>query len=145
MKHLILPDGSTWPDPLESKDSFNWAAKAYYDLIMGDFSLQQARDKISLIRQAAGRPRVPTRKSKKSFFYMGFPHTWQEIAAMGVDGLTRDIIVSRQRAGWDMERILNTPVRKLKPRKKDYKGFKNKEDYLALHECDAEQREVLGL
>ncbi len=138
---LILSDGSTWPNPNELKDSFHPAAKAYIELIMGDTNLQQVRDMISLIRQAAGRPRIH-RKSGKIFPYEGEMYTWRELAEMGVDGLTREVVVSRQIAGWDMEKILRTPIRK---RKLGYKGFKNKADYDALHECTSDQKEVLGL
>ena len=56
--------------------------EAYKDLIMGDLTLQQIKEKVSLIRQAAGRPRVPTRKLKKSFFYKGVWYTWKEISKM---------------------------------------------------------------
>ncbi len=138
---LILSDGSTWPNPNELKDSFHPAAKAYFELIMGDTNLQQVRDKISLIRQAAGRPRI-SRKSKKIFPYKNKWYTWRELAEMGVDGLTREVVVSRQLAGWDMEKILRTPIRK---RKLGYKGFKNKSDYDALSECSPEQLKILGV
>lgn len=118
MKRLTLKDGSKWPDPKEFKDSFNLAAKAYHDLIMSNLKLDDIKTKVSLIRQAAGRPRIPPRKSKKSFPYKGKWYTWKEIAEMGVDGLlTRDIIVSRQRAGKTMGEILSTPVRKFKKKK----------------------------
>ncbi len=145
MKKLTLPDGSSWPDPNEHTDDFNPAARAYHELVMGGLNLQQIRDKVSLIRQAAGRPRVPTRKSKKSFPYKGKWYTWQEIAAMGVDGLTRQVIVSRQRSDWKMERILFTPVRKHKKRKPKYRRFKNQVDHEALGECSALQLKILGL
>ena len=145
MKKLVLPDGSEWPDPIDSKDSFNWAAKAYHDLIMSNLSLQQIRDKISLIRQAAGRPRIPTRKLKKDFLYKGVWYTWKELKKFGVPGLSRQNIVSRKKSDWSMERILKTPVRKIKQREKNYKGFASKADYEALHECEPGQLKTLGL
>lgn len=147
MKWITLKDGSKWPDP-NYKDSVYWnpMAEAYKELIMGNLTLQQVRDKISLIRQAAGRKRIPPRKSKKAFLYNEKWYTWKEIAEMGVDGLlTRDIIVSRQRAGKTMDEIISTPVRKHIRRKPRYEGFANKEDHYALHECDREQRITLGL
>lgn len=144
MKYLKLKDGSKWPDPNEDDNPFHPSAKAYKDLILGDLGLQQVRDKISLIRQAAGRKRI--RKSKKAFLYNGELYTWKEIAAMGVDGLlTRDVIVARQRAGKTMEEIISTPVRKFKKREPGYKGFPTKDDYDALHECTDKQREDLEL
>ncbi len=145
MKWLTLQDGSKWPDP-NYKDSVYWnpMAESYKELIMGNLTLQQARDKISLIRQAAGRPRIPTRKLKKNYFYKGAWYTWKELKEFGIPELSRQNIDSRQRSGWDMERILKTPVRKLK-RGKDHKGFATKEDHYALHQCTPEQRKTLGL
>ena len=60
-------------------------------------------------------------------------------------GLTREIIFSRKGYNWSIDKIIRTPIRKLKPRKKDYKGFKSREDYDALHECNPKQRITLGL
>jgi len=145
MKNLTLKDGSVWPNPNEDNNPFHPMAKAYKELIMGDMKLDDIKTKISLIRQAAGRPRIPTRKSKKSFLYKETWYTWKELKEFGVPGLNRQNIISRQRSGWDMERILKTPVRKLKPRKKDYKGFASKDDHYALHECDSAQLKTLGL
>ncbi len=146
MNWLTLQNGSKWPDP-NYKDSVNWnpMAEAYKDLIMGDLTLQQTRDIISLIRQAAGRPRIPPRKSKKSFFYKDKWYTWWEIAEMSIHELTRELIVSRQRSDWSIEKIIKTPVRKWQPKEKNYKGFPNKEDYDALHQCTTKQRKILGL
>ena len=145
MNWLQLKDGSKWPDPNESSDSFNLAAKAYHGLILGGLSLQQVQDKVSLIRQAAGRPRVPRRKCKKKYKYKGIWYNWREIAEIGVDGLTRDVIESRRRAGWSTVKILFTPVRKLKKQPPKYGKFKSKADHDALHECNPEQLKILGI
>lgn len=146
MNWLTLKDGSKWPDPNEDDNPFHPSAKAYRDLIMGDLTLDQIKSKISLIRQAAGRPRIPPRKSKKVFLYNGELYTWKEIAAMGIDGfLTRDVIVARQRAGKTMEEIISTPVRKFKKINTGHKGFATKADHYALHECTPGQRKTLGI
>ena len=146
MKYITLQDGSKWPDPLDIDENSLWhRAEAYRQLIMNEAPLQQVRDKISQIRQAAGRPRIPPRKLKKSFLHKGVWYTWKELKEFGVPGLNRQNIITRQRLGWDMERILKTPVRKMEMREKDYKGFANKEDHYALHECDSDQRKTLGL